>query len=88
MHRWDQYGSPAGLADVGLDRAQHAAAEAVAGTQPLVVVVGPAGTGKTTALLADRPHPLVKDSGCGAGDVVLGFQQPEGDVVGDMGRVR
>jgi exodeoxyribonuclease V alpha subunit len=30
--------------------AQHAAAEALAGTQLLVVIVRPAGTGKTTAL--------------------------------------
>ncbi|MFN0090199.1 MAG: MobF family relaxase [Acidimicrobiales bacterium] len=50
MRRWDHNGHPAALADVGLDMAQHAAAEAAAGTQPLVVIVGPAGTGKTTAL--------------------------------------
>ena len=34
----------------GLDKAQHAAAAAAAGHAPLVVIVGPAGAGKTTAL--------------------------------------
>ena len=34
----------------GLDVAQRAVAQAVAGTEQLVLVVGPAGTGKTTAL--------------------------------------
>ena len=43
-------GVSADLETAGLDRAQKAAAAAVAGDQPLVVVVGPAGTGKTTAL--------------------------------------
>ena len=50
MQRWGHDGATTRLADVGLDLAQHAAAEALASTQPLVIVVGPAGTGKTTAL--------------------------------------
>ncbi|MDJ0771314.1 MAG: MobF family relaxase [Ilumatobacter sp.] len=36
----------------GLDPGQHAAAEAVAGADPMVLVVGPAGAGKTTMLRA------------------------------------
>ncbi len=51
LRRWDAPGGPAQFDEVGgLDLAQLAAAEAVAGAQALVVVVGPAGTGKTTAL--------------------------------------
>jgi conjugative relaxase-like TrwC/TraI family protein len=38
------------IAADGLDVAQHTVARAVAGTEALVLVVGPAGTGKTTAL--------------------------------------
>ncbi|MFN0090104.1 MAG: MobF family relaxase [Acidimicrobiales bacterium] len=48
--RWDQAGR-AGLVEApGLDLAQVAAARALAGDASLVVVVGPAGAGKTTAL--------------------------------------
>ncbi|MFN0028495.1 MAG: MobF family relaxase [Acidimicrobiales bacterium] len=49
--RWALPGH-AGYVEVGglLDCAQQAAAEAVGGDAPLVVIVGPAGTGKTTAL--------------------------------------
>ncbi len=51
--RWSAAGTPARLPDVGtLDAAQAHAASLVAGTHPLVVVVGPAGTGKTTMLRA------------------------------------
>ncbi|HUP86211.1 MAG TPA: MobF family relaxase [Acidimicrobiales bacterium] len=51
--RWSAAGAPARLADVDtLDLAQGHAAALVAGTDPLVVVVGPAGTGKTTMLRA------------------------------------
>lgn len=51
--RWSARGTPAHLPDVGsLDPAQAHAASLVAGTHPLVVVVGPAGTGKTTMLRA------------------------------------
>jgi hypothetical protein len=46
-------GAPARLASGdGLDAAQAHAATLVAGTQPLVLIVGPAGTGKTTMLRA------------------------------------
>lgn len=45
-----QHGWPMAVPVDGLDVAQHAVAEAVAGTESLVLVVGPAGTGKTTAL--------------------------------------
>ncbi|MGE4164115.1 MAG: MobF family relaxase [Vicinamibacterales bacterium] len=48
--RWDQPGSAGFVYPAGLDLAQVAAAEAVAGDAGLVVVVGPAGAGKTTAL--------------------------------------
>ena len=49
----------AGVADVrldttGLDHAQAVAARAVAGTDPLVLIVGPAGAGKTSMLRACR----------------------------------
>ena len=40
----------------GLDKAQAAAAAAVAGRDPLVIVVGPAGAGKTTALRPAVAH--------------------------------
>ena len=40
----------------GLDVLQHAAASAVAGDDPLVLIVGPAGTGKTTMLRAAVTH--------------------------------
>jgi conjugative relaxase-like TrwC/TraI family protein len=43
-------GTPAVLADPMLDRAQLAAARAAAGSSNLVVIIGPAGTGKTSAL--------------------------------------
>ncbi|MGD9750934.1 MAG: MobF family relaxase [Acidimicrobiia bacterium] len=49
-HRWDQPGRATVVETTGLDRAQVAAARAVAGDAGLVVVVGPAGAGKTTAL--------------------------------------
>ncbi|MGE0727725.1 MAG: MobF family relaxase [Acidimicrobiia bacterium] len=48
--RWDQPGSAGFVDPARLDLAQVAAAEAVAGDASLVVVVGPAGAGKTTAL--------------------------------------
>lgn len=49
--RWSTRGTPAHLPEVGsLDPAQANAASLVAGTHPLAVVVGPAGTGKTTML--------------------------------------
>jgi len=55
--RWSGPGMPARLADPGeLDPAQAHAAELVAGTHPLVVIVGPAGTGKTTMLGAAVDH--------------------------------
>jgi len=51
--RWSATGAAAHLAEVDtLDAAQAHAAALVAGTDPLVVVVGPAGTGKTTMLRA------------------------------------
>jgi conjugative relaxase-like TrwC/TraI family protein len=51
--RWSAPGAPEHLTHVGsLDTAQAHAASLVAGTHPLVVVVGPAGTGKTTMLRA------------------------------------
>jgi len=55
---------PAGPAPEG-DEAQAAVAEAVAGKEPLVLVVGPAGAGKTTALgvaaglLAGQGRPVI-----------------------------
>ncbi|HVV35188.1 MAG TPA: MobF family relaxase [Acidimicrobiales bacterium] len=51
--RWASPGTPAHLTGVEveeLDAAQRVVAAAVAGTAPLVCVVGPAGAGKTTAL--------------------------------------
>ncbi|MFN0030279.1 MAG: AAA family ATPase [Acidimicrobiales bacterium] len=48
--RWARPGRAGYVEAGGLDCAQQAAAEAVAGDAPLVVIVGPAGTGKTTAL--------------------------------------
>ncbi|MFN0027855.1 MAG: MobF family relaxase, partial [Acidimicrobiales bacterium] len=48
--RWSRPGHAGYVEPVGLDCAQQAAAEAVAGDAALVVIVGPAGTGKTTAL--------------------------------------
>ncbi|MGE0732613.1 MAG: MobF family relaxase [Acidimicrobiia bacterium] len=48
--RWDQPGRAGVVEAAGLDHAQVAAARAVAGDAGLVVVVGPAGAGKTTAL--------------------------------------
>ncbi|MEZ5374811.1 MAG: MobF family relaxase, partial [Microthrixaceae bacterium] len=48
--RWAQPGRAGVVDTAGLDHAQVAAARAVAGDAGLVVVVGPAGAGKTTAL--------------------------------------
>ncbi|MEZ5232332.1 MAG: MobF family relaxase [Acidimicrobiales bacterium] len=48
--RWDQPGRVGVVETAGLDHAQVAAARTVAGDAGLVVVVGPAGAGKTTAL--------------------------------------
>ena len=48
--RWDQAGRAGVVETAGLDHVQVAAARAVAGEAGLVVVVGPAGAGKTTAL--------------------------------------
>jgi len=48
--RWDEPGRTGVVETTGLDHAQVAAARAVAGDAGLVVVVGPAGAGKTTAL--------------------------------------
>ena len=48
--RWSRPGHPGYVEAGGLDYAQHATAEAVAGDAALVVIVGPAGTGKTSAL--------------------------------------
>ncbi|MGE4164011.1 MAG: MobF family relaxase [Vicinamibacterales bacterium] len=48
--RWTQLGRTGVVETTGLDHAQVAAARAVAGDAGLVVVVGPAGAGKTTAL--------------------------------------
>jgi conjugative relaxase-like TrwC/TraI family protein len=48
--RWEQPGTVGLVEASGLDLAQLAAARAVAGDASLVVVVGPAGAGKTTAL--------------------------------------
>ncbi|MGE3449583.1 MAG: MobF family relaxase, partial [Microbacteriaceae bacterium] len=48
--RWTQPGRAGVVETAGLDHAQVAAARAVAGDAGLVVVVGPAGAGKTTAL--------------------------------------
>jgi conjugative relaxase-like TrwC/TraI family protein len=48
--RVDAGGIPDHVDDEGLDNAQRTVARTVAGTAPLVLVVGPAGTGKTTAL--------------------------------------
>jgi conjugative relaxase-like TrwC/TraI family protein len=45
-----QSGIPLPVPDADLDPAQRSVAEAVAGTKQVVLVVGPAGTGKTTAL--------------------------------------
>lgn len=51
MSRWAAPGARNDTVDTsGLDRAQAAAARAVAGTDPLVVVIGPAGAGKTSML--------------------------------------
>ena len=52
FERFELAGQPSTLAAEGLDRAQQLAARAVAGTDALVVIVGPAGAGKTTALRA------------------------------------
>jgi conjugative relaxase-like TrwC/TraI family protein len=48
--RMSHAGEPGAVDDAGLDPGQRDVARAVAGTAPLVIVVGPAGTGKTTAL--------------------------------------
>lgn len=48
--RWSTPGRAGAVDGQGLDHGQFAAAAAVAGEAELVVVVGPAGTGKTTAL--------------------------------------
>jgi len=50
FERFGLPGQPASLDVEGLDRAQAFAARAGAGTDALVVIVGPAGAGKTTAL--------------------------------------
>jgi conjugative relaxase-like TrwC/TraI family protein len=55
--RWSRPARPARLADAdGLDPAQAQAAGLAAGTNPLVAIVGPAGTGKTTMLRAAVDH--------------------------------
>ena len=55
--RWSRPGSPTRLANAdGLDSAQAHAAALAAGTDPLVAIVGPAGTGKTTMLRAAVDH--------------------------------
>ena len=48
--RWATSGQPLLLRATGLDRAQRAVASAIAGSEPLVIAVGPAGAGKTTVL--------------------------------------
>jgi conjugative relaxase-like TrwC/TraI family protein len=50
LSRWAIAGRPAELGRGELDHAQLAVAREVAGTAPLITVVGPAGAGKTTAL--------------------------------------
>ena len=50
LGRWAVAGHPADLDRGELDQAQLAVAREVAGTAPLVTVVGPAGAGKTVAL--------------------------------------
>jgi conjugative relaxase-like TrwC/TraI family protein len=55
--RWLAPGAPAPFGDVeALDSAQIHAAALAAGTHSLVVIVGPAGTGKTTMLRATVEH--------------------------------
>jgi conjugative relaxase-like TrwC/TraI family protein len=55
--RWSRQGTPARLESAdGLDPAQAQAAALAAGTDPLVAIVGPAGTGKTTMLRAAVDH--------------------------------
>ena len=55
--RWSRTGTPARLAHAdGLDPAQAHAASLAAGTAPLVAIVGPAGTGKTSMLRAAVDH--------------------------------
>jgi conjugative relaxase-like TrwC/TraI family protein len=55
--RWSRPGTPVRLARAdGLDLAQAHAAALAAGTDPLVAIVGPAGTGKTTMLRAAVDH--------------------------------
>jgi conjugative relaxase-like TrwC/TraI family protein len=56
IERLDDPGRSALLEQGELDRAQHHAASAVAGTKPLVVIVGPAGSGKTASLRAAVDH--------------------------------
>jgi conjugative relaxase-like TrwC/TraI family protein len=56
LDRQDTRGLPAPVARGKLDRAQQAAAQAVAGSAPLVVIVGPAGAGKTACLRAAVDH--------------------------------
>ena len=50
FERFELAGQPATLTAEHLDHAQQLAARAVAGTDALVVIVGPAGAGKTSAL--------------------------------------
>jgi conjugative relaxase-like TrwC/TraI family protein len=55
--RWSRPGTPARLDGAGdLDPAQEHAAALAGGTDPLVAIVGPAGTGKTTMLRAAVDH--------------------------------
>jgi len=55
--RWSRHGTHARLADADrLDPAQAHAAALAAGTHPMVAIVGPAGTGKTTMLRATVDH--------------------------------
>jgi hypothetical protein len=79
--RWlDLGGVPDAIDDVGLDHAQRSVARTIAGTHQLVLVVGPAGTGKTTALrpavraLQRRHRPVVGLAPSATAAAVLGAE--------------